>query len=366
MTNEATTEETSGFPIRFTREEFKKDILQTWSIFMGQTFHVYCTGMSMDSHLESSRRIWSLVSNREVPSNLGLGEPDTGYEELQLTFDDIQDNAAVRTLLDLYDYGVLGIMDVSHQNFDSFDGYANWVSRIVHDLSRSEFLNEWCDFGGEHNRVAVEHCLYVCELANARLMLEGSDEGFYLNDRGLEEVSIQQLAMLSGMTIASIRTIASRKSGKVPLPIENRNGAAIITAEHAKEWLKAKGRYVNVTTVRTGGTEDFTKRKFSAGADFEVAILERSSYIQNSMEVADIDDQILGTGLQWIDDPIPGTSLVRSIIGSDQLMNVELMQRLAVVLQLPPTQFALRAAEAAMQDKMREIARQLKAASAPK
>lgn len=366
MQDETTTEETSGFPIRFTREEFKKDILQTWSIFMGQSYYIYCTGMSGDSYLESGRKIWSLVSNREVPANLGLGEASTGYEELQLTFDDLENNAAVRTLLDLYDYGVLGVVDVSHENFDDFEGYANWVSRILHDLSRSQFLIEWDGYGGGHNRVAVENCLYICELANARLMLEGSDEGFHLDDRATEEVSIQQLALLSGMTIASIRTIASRKSGKVPLPIENRNGAAMITAEHAKEWLKAKGRYVKVTTVRTAGTEDFTTRKFSAGADFEVAIHARLNYLESSLVVLDIDAQILSTGLKWIEDPIPGSPFSRTIIGSDQLMNVELMQRLAGVLQLPPTQFALRAAEAAVQDKMREITRQLKAASAPK
>ncbi len=361
MQDETTIEETSGFPIRFTREEFKKNILQTWSIFMGQSYYIYCSGMTVDSYMETGRKIWSLVSNRDVPSYVCQGDPGDGYEDLQLTFDDLQNNGAVQTLLDLYDYGVLGIVDISHENFDSFDGFANWVSRILHDLSRSQFLIEW-----NHNQVAVENCLYICELANARLMLEGSDEGFHLGDRDIEEVSIQQLALLSGMTVASIRTIASRKSGKVPLPIENRNGAAMITAEHAKEWLKAKGRYVNVTTVSTSGTEDLTTRKFATTSDFELAIHTRSNHLENSFGLTDIDAQILGTGLQWIERPSPGLPFLRRTIGFDQLINVELMQRLAGILQMPPTQFALRAAEVAVQEKMREITLQLKAASAPK
>lgn len=353
------TELSSGFPLLFTREEFKQDILRTMLVLANQANFVFAAGSTFDGHAESTRRVWSLLSDVPLVQKTSLSDPDLGPDELGITFADIESIGTANTLLQLYDYGVQGILDTSMENLDDCECFASWMSRILYDLSRSMFLLEWSEYAGEQTSISIKNCVYICELANARLMLEGAEEGFFLEDRDSGALSIHQMALLSGMTEASIRTLANPKR-KNRLITENFNGQTIIESEHGKVWLKSKGRYVTIKKVRNSGSDDFTKRKFQTVSEFERAIECRQNYLREEMGLHDLDTKIKETGLKLIPAQILDSPFFCDVIGEDQLLNTELMQRLGFALELPPVQFALRAAETVIQEKLRAIERKLK------
>jgi hypothetical protein len=363
MQDEALNEEAGSFPALFSREDFKNDIRKTMLVLANQANFAFMSGTSITSLAESHRRVWSLLSTTEHDSYSFLSDTDIGPDEVGLTFQDIEHIATVQDLLAMYDYGVHGIWDNSTCDFNTCDGFANWMARILYDLSKSTFLQEWSSYAGDHVSKSVENCVYVCELANARLILEGCDDSFFIEDRRTGELYIRQMALVSGMSEATIRTLASRKSGKNKLIAENRNGSTTIEIEHAKEWLKAKGRYVNITTVRTSGSEDFTTRKYVTFDDFEEAFLKRVNYLRDVKGISDIYERVLETGIKFLTVPIKGTSITQQVIDVETMLDTSIAQRLGEVLELPPVQFALRAAEAIVQDKLRAIERQLKAAA---
>lgn len=203
-------------------------------------------------------------------------------------------------------------------------------------------------------------------------MLEGSDEGFFLNDREEGFLSVRQLSLLSGMTEASIRTLSSRsrkdklsdrKSSDHWLIATNDGKNTSIDIANAKAWLKSKGRYVEITKTSQSGADDFTTRKFSTQIEFEREIENRYQYLCNRSGAEIVDVRIKASGVSYFDVPAtPKSPITLSVLGEEQLLNVALMQSLAVALELPPVMFALRASEVVTQDRLRAIEKQLKQA----
>jgi hypothetical protein len=361
-------ETSTGFPVLFTKDEFKKSIVEAVFALANQTYFTFMKP-SGSSFSNFGEQIWALLSDKPYGGST-FANPGTTPEHIDLTFSDIERLSIVETLIVLYDYGVHGILETSGGRIDYYDGYENQVARIFYDLDRSTFLQEWGNYGAYSNAVAVERCLYVCELANARLMLEGSDEGFFLEDREEGFLSIRQMALLSGMTEASIRTLASR-SRKSQLDATSDSNSQLVTTNDgkntsidindAKAWLKAKGRYVPITAKRTKGEVDFTSRKFTSIDDIEDAISDRLEFLGGQHGEEEMNARTTKAGVVWvIKEIVPGVPLSRAHIGEEQLLNNDLMRRLADVLELPSEMFALRAAEAVMQERLRAIEKQLK------
>jgi hypothetical protein len=359
----------SDFPILFGKEEFKKAILETMLVLIQKT-NLAFAGASADECSLNEGRVWSLLSSKSCPTRI-LYEPAADAADIDLDFAEIEHLSMVVSLMQLYDYGVHGILDTSlGGDFDSFDGYENQVARILYDLDHSTFLEEWGNYGVFSNAIAVKKCAYVYELANARLMLEGSVEGFFLDDREAGFLSVRQLALLSGMTEASIRTLASR-SKKEQVSVTGGGNSQLITTNDgkntsidirtAKEWLKAKGRYVSIVNKQARGLVDFTTRRHESTRDIEDAIFDRIEYLKEQLGEDLVDARIESAGVVRTLQPVsPDTDIARPALGQAQLLNTELMHRLAEALEMPANLFALRVAEAVMQDKLREIEKQLK------
>jgi hypothetical protein len=359
----------SDFPILFGKEEFKKAILETMLVLIQKT-NLAFAGASADECSLNEGRVWSLLSSKSCPTRI-LYEPAADAADIDLDFAEIEHLSMVVSLMQLYDYGVHGILDTSlGGDFDSFDGYENQVARILYDLDHSTFLEEWGNYGVFSNAIAVKKCAYVYELANARLMLEGSVEGFFLDDREAGFLSVRQLALLSGMTEASIRTLASRSKkeqvsatggGNSQLITTNDGKNTSIDIHTAKEWLKAKGRYVSIVNKQARGLVDFTTRRHESTRDIEDAIFDRIEYLKEQLGEDLVDARIESAGVVRTLQPVsPDTDIARPALGQAQLLNTELMHRLAEALEMPANLFALRVAEAVMQDKVREIEKQLK------
>lgn len=370
-TETTTTEIATGFPVLFTKEEFKKNIMEALLVLANQTYFTFFA-VSGGSISDIGERVWSLLSTKPYHGST-FADSGTTPDHVGLTFADVERLSIVQTLMQLYDYAVQGILDTSIAgDFDSFDGYENQVSRIFYDLNRSTFLQEWGNYGAYSSAVAVERCEYVFELANARLMLEGGSEGFFLDDREEGFLSIRQMALLSGMTEASIRTLASR-SRKSQLTAANDSNSQLITKNDgknttidiadAKAWLKAKGRYVGISRKRNRGATDFTNRKFSSIGEIEDAIADRLEFLRAQYGDEVINSRIESVGIEPVRQQIvPPIDMWKQVIGKEQLLETELMRSFGEALELPADLFALRTAEAVMQEKLRGIEKQVRQA----
>ena len=359
-------EAVTSFPVVFTREEFKKAVVEGMLVLACKTNFTFSVNGSSN---ESSERVWSLLSPRpydsETFTDLGV-KP----EHMELTFADVERLSIVETLIQLYDYGIHGIHDTAAGRIDYCDGYENQVARIFYDLHHSTFLQEWGNDGRSSCAIAVEKCLYVCEIANARLMLEGSDEGFFLDDRDVGFLSIRQMALLSGMTEASIRTLASRgrksqqgssiESASQLITTNDGKNTSIAIAD-AKTWLKAKGRYVPTSRKMTTGSGDLTSRKFASIRELTDAIEERKEFLIEKHGNEVMTERIASSGVEHsFIEVIPGIGIGRNAIKQDQLLDHDLMLRFAEILELPAEIFALRVAETVMQEKLQAIEKKLK------
>lgn len=354
---------TTGFPVQFTKDEFKEDVMELMLLFVQQAQFTFMADSS-----DQSKAIWGLLGSK-ASEFIGLGDAGETHSDLGLEYSDIEGLSMVQTLMSLYDYGVLGILDPSNGRLDYFDGYENQVSRLCYDINRSAFLQEWANGGLWPQAKAAERSLYVCELANARLMLEGSNEGFFLDEREEGFLSVRQLALLSGMTEPSIRTLLSRSRKGSAAAATNESCLVTVTdgknvsiaIEVAKTWLRRKGRYVPITYKQSTGSNDFTARKFFSRNEFEREVAARTQFLIERDGADAVTSRIASTGLVYVQESIgdhPTLSVTK--IGEAQLLDSNLMQRLGAILELPANRFALRAAETVTQEKLRSIDAQIK------
>lgn len=355
ISNETTEDQGSGFPIPFTLDEFKQDILETMMALINQTRFAFFRDQGTDA------KLWSLLSNKpDVDYPGSYADPDNGAKELGLTFSDIEDIEFVNNLEQFYNFGMLGIRDESMIEMDDCEGPGNWLSRILYDLNRSTFLLEWNEYRNANVYASVERCLMVTELANARLTLEGGRETFYLgSDDGV--LDIRQMSLLAGMTEGSIRTLAGPNRKNALVTTKNPTGTGVhIEIENAKAWLKSKGRYVPIKRTSARGAEDFTNRKFTSISEFEHAVFERRAFlnIQRGEEV--IDSRLIEAGVQSLRSNPHSDMMRMDTLGEKRLLDAELMARLGEALELPKELFALRAAEVAAIERLAVIEHLLK------
>lgn len=339
------------------KEEFQQDVLATQFVLLHQAHFAFFRLDHSDSAL------WSLLTPKKPkPEGLGLifGDPDLAPKDLGLTFEDVADMGIASNLMQLYDYGVLGLRDVSEASLDDCEGSAAWTSRILYDLRKSTFFFEWAEYAGNHYYGHVDRCLHVAELANARLLLEGGQEGFFLDDRDAGALTFRQLSLLSGFTEASLRTMVSRGDGP---PIVKEGSSTYFEIAPAKEWLKAKGRYLAIRRVSDRGAAPLTERRFSTVEDFQAAMADRVGYLCNEFGAQAIDQRLAATGIKFKVHPLPDNEKYVEI-PEDDLTNRELMTRLGSALDLPPELFALRAAEAVLTERLAAVGRELKQLSA--
>jgi len=353
----------TGFPVLFTRDEFKEDVTELMLLFVQQAQFTFMADSS-----DQSKAIWGLLGSK-ASEFTGLGNAGETHRDLGLEYSDIQGLSMVQTLMSLYDYGVLGILDPSNGRLDYFDGYENQVSRLCYDINRSAFLQEWANTGLWPQAKAAQRSLYVCELANARLMLEGSDEGFFLDERDEGFLSVRQLALLSGMTESSIRTLLSRSRKGSAAAATDESALVTVTdgknvsiaIEVAKTWLRTKSRHVPITYMQSAGSNDFTARRFFCRNEFEREVAARTQFLMERDGADAVTSRIENTGLVYVQESIgEHPTLTAAKIGEDQFLDASLMQRLATILELPADRFALRAAETVTQEKLRFIEVQIK------
>lgn len=334
------------------REALQQDVAEVLLTVANQARFAF-----FDASRDTDVHLWHLLTGRNEARAGDLADPDLSPRDLRIGWSDVAGTALGATIMQMYDFGVLALSDVTGEDLDHNEGSAAWVSRLLSDLQRSFFLLEWNEATGGRATPSVERCLAVAEMADARVLLEDGDECFFPDSTpGL--LTFRQLALLSGMTEASLRTIASRASGG--LQTERRGNNTYIQVGHAKQWLKARNRYTPVRRVSNAGALPLTSRRYANVDEFTGALDDRLSYLVGELGSEVMQQRLQGTPWEEPEQSPSGLHVVG--VTTEQLMDRGLMQRLAKALELPVQMFVLRAAETVHSEALRRIEQELQGA----
>lgn len=279
---------------------------------------------------------WNLLE----ASNLYRPEKDTS--EI-LTFDQIEASGFAQAMLDHYDFGFHAVTGTRSQNILGGEGDHTWFGAYLLDLSESaHFISVWDGFGAPDPMDAIKRCLQTIEMSNARCLLEGYEPLYHFGKKGEDdwaregELTIRQLAMLADMEEMSLRSIISRKTPPV-LDIRKLNRNTVIDAAVAREWLKAKGRYLPVRIGRRTADLDLTTTQFNDVHDLRSALQDRLCMLCDRDPAAEgrLAGLLAGHDRSGLDD-----------LHSHDFGNESLMHDVARALNLPSGWLFYRAQEA--------------------
>jgi len=338
----------STFPVPFSLEQLRQDVVEIYGR------HLWA------ATLFSSAEDQAITTpNGKAMPEAGhlLWSPDEDAAAIGLRYEDIAGSPLVKALEQEYDYAFHGVSQLGVEAME-YESIHTWVAAYLMDLSVSRVVLEWESYGGELSS-SIERCLHACELANARRVLEGFEPFSHFSsaraddkeDRvAIDALTIRQVALLGAMEEMSIRQAASRKQLKTHKAEDSRT--TLVSLEEAKLWLKAKGKYLEITKRWAGGELDLRKTKFASWDEFFNAIDAHARRLETQGNVG-----IRQLALQAASAAGWNTPL---ILQPDYVDEPALLQAIAAALQLPPDLFLLRAKQAQLGSEMRILEQSLR------
>jgi hypothetical protein len=351
QTNTTERAEQSTFPIPFTKEKLQQDILE-----------IYLLQLRTTELIADKASVWALTKKEPQVDIATLWNPQWEAKDFGLNYSDISHTTLAMALEQQYDYAFHGIISIGIDSLE-YGTTHTWIAAYLMDLNPSSTVDEWESYGGTSLSGAggpISRCFHTCELANARLAMEGQECFSYFasarnkdNDAtAFEAVTVRQMALLSGMEEMTIRTAASRKSAN-PLQTYKKDRQTLIRAEVAKTWLIAKNRYVPITKRRAGGDLKLETTQFSDINGIRDAI--RHHFKEVSLRCDDQGD--LRSRMQAALASF-GYDGERSLDRA-AFLNANLMGQIAEILQLPTNLLVLRAHEAVLNDDLTTLSSEL-------
>lgn len=344
-----------GLQPQFTREQLQADVgtvlitiarLARWMLFR--------------SDRDTSAPLLQLLGHSgEGDVTDQLGWPEFDWESGRFRYEMVATTALAGQVEMLYDLAYLGHIDTDVADLSSESG-PSWTSRILADLYRSHFIDEWKEYA--HCKESIWRCLQVYETAHARLKLEDIDRyDLFMDWHGpyVDGMTIRQLSLLSGMTEASLRTMASPKR-KNPLKTQSDGKNTFVALADAKAWLIVKGRYVPIKYTSRGGRVDPTRRRFGSAHELLVALRQRVRFQLSEPNAEDTRSKLSAIHPDLL---VPGER-THILLEEAHLDDSDLMKRLGDALGLSGELLALRAAEARALDRLRDVERQIEGLTA--
>lgn len=327
-----------ALPQPFTLEQLREDIVNIYLLQLRTTYL-----------LANDQKIWALAGKSGIHEGL-IWDGTLGSKVFGLTYADIQDTILAQVLEQQYSFGFLGFDNLLCEPM-YMDSMHTWVAAYLRDLKSSAVVEEWQQNGAD---IDVLRCIHTCELANARNVLEGGENFYpYMTDDDANKVegalTVHQMALLSDMEEMTIRTAISRKSAN-QLQAFKDDRRTLISIKEAKTWLTTKGRYVPVTRQSCAGADLYLEKTGFLSIDgFAHAMRKRITYLVEAYPETNVLEQLLdaasGMGMKDID-----------FKQRADLLNSELMTKVAGILQLPAQLLVLRAKEAVQQDDLIQTA----------
>jgi hypothetical protein len=316
------------------------------------------------SYLLTPGKHWPLAHHPQLDT-ASLWDPDLKFDELGVTFADIQSSSFVSCMEQQYQYGVNGVIAAGKESLEH-ETQHTWIAALLMDWAYSQFVEEWESYGADL-RSHAQRCLSISELANARLILEGAEMGFshfaMLGSKDqdateFEGLTIHQMALLSGLEEMSVRTAASRKGPSQLITQKTSKGRTIVSREQAKAWLQARGKYVVVTRETEALRLDLSSMSFGNLIQLSNALYEQCSGLSIQRGKPDLDQEIgelfakHGFNPNW-----------RIHDGAEA--SEPLLRELAPMLELPIELFLLRVKESALREQLTSVETTLKQRSQP-
>lgn len=283
----------------------------------------------------------------ELPDKCSLLASESTAADAGLRFEAVANTEFAKAMLDHYDYGFRGVTGTRSENM-LWDSIHTYLGAYVLDLRNSAYVVEWLGEGVPDLEAAINRCLNTIEISNARVVLE-SNEPFYHFSRVREddsatagELTIRQLAMLAGVEEMSLRSMISRKSAPLLQIEKTSDRRTVVRTETAKEWLKAKGRYITIQKGRRTVDLDLARTSFAdamdlirALEDWRAVLCDRGALDGKAQEPhsSHLKDNLLALTLSELEDE-------------------EYMKELGTVLKLPGDLLAIRAREAGLKTRI--------------
>lgn len=342
-----------AFPLPFTRDQLRLDILNIVLCEMRRLRHI----TFQDANFPG-------FENGSV-GEIAIWDAGLTTEEIGIYYDQIKDYSLTQALEDQYDFAFYAVTGTRSDPLD-WDTIHTWISAYLVDVSRSMYASEWGD-GEGHNGLmdGIKRCLFTCQLANSRVILEGGEPFYHFsgvsgakeNDKGgFGELSIRQVAMLSGIEEMSLRSAISRKTPPV-LEIRKDARSTFIEPEVARQWLIAKGRYLPVMKGSTSAELDLSITRFESSAQFQEMLRNRISFIRDKAA----DSEKFQTELESMLVPYGELETAFALEPRHEVLSdAKVMEKLANLLELPANFFILRAREAVLKTEIWERDSELK------
>lgn len=338
--------EQQSFPTPFSIEDLRRDVA---SVYL---HHVRTIAWMRDPSTAAT-----LVPGLE-PEQANLLMWEAPPEDLGLTCDRLGGTTLMKALEFLYRYAFLGELDASAEPMEDESVYT-WTSALVFDAAQGRLATEWSDHGSFTDD-AASRCLMVCELANARLTLEGGEPfyskfGNYPKDMatGDGSLTVRQMALLAGMEEKSIRAASNKVQKRAnPLDTYSTESGTRIALDVAKAWLQSKNRYVPIKLRWSSAEIDLARTRFNNTKELHQALNARmQTRCQRDGEHVVMAQFKARLGVE---------SLVS--ITDEHYMDAERMRKLGDVLELPADLLVLRCREAVTREALADVERALKQA----
>lgn len=332
-----------------TQEQFNDDVV---NVFLHYVRNV--------CWMTDFKTAWAITKAPALEYEFELMNPDLKAAELGLTYFHIKDTAFAKAMQRLYDYAYFGLIHLGEEALD-YESIHTWITALLIDAAEGEVSREWGSYGLDTEDCA-QRLVKVAETANARLILEGGEEAFYhfyyLNKEEKYchngQLTVRQVALLSGMEEMSIRAAANPNRVNQLKPLKTEHGTRFDISV-VKDWLKQKKRYVPIQKRWLVKDFDLTKSyknwdEISNGLDTRYNLLgQENGYdtLQKSLAAINVNSGAGGIYLEqrFFDDETAARTLAR-------------------ILSLPEDLLILRAREAIATETLRRLEREIKSLSA--
>ena len=339
----------------FTKDELRSDIV---AVLLAEARRI--NFLFHRPNNESLESLSGLLGLKEVvPAN--VFSTQVNWAQIGLRFESVRTTDFAVSLESLYELAFAAEVNIDLDGIET--PWVPWVAISLldplTDLSKSSLVGdpEVVDAARE----AIGRCLRVCETAQARILLEGlDDQSSDTSGTTPYGLSIRQLSLLSGMTEASLRTLANPKRSN-PLKTQSDGKNTFVAPAEAKAWLISKGRYSPLKRHINDPAEDLTKRSFEHSSDIQYALDRRLTVLLRGPEAEKarlallaISPDLIYEGGQDEECPESLDFLGLQVSGA-MLADSVVMTQIGDALSLNGELVALRAAETLAAERLNEI-----------
>ena len=303
-------------------------------------------------------------------ASVGINDPDLLPKDLELDYECVRTTELAQTLDALYDFAYLGLNNDSDKA--KSEGSGSWCFRILYDLSKSSFAEAWDDYSP--CKQAIDACMAVCEVAEARMTLEelDGDESFmnWLND-GIRSgagngLSFYQMSILSGISEPSLRTMANPKRPNA-LKTQSNGRNTYIEPSDARFWLISKGRYLPVTNSLLRGAEiDLSSETIRSVEELQNQLDQRLNYLLAQEDSDIVRDELLALNPELIKRSFLNRNFYLATENNSLMNDENFLRKLADALRLPADLMILKSLHLHALEELRKIERRIGQANALK